>query len=270
MYLQGAHLTQWQPAGHDPVIFLSRKSEFAVGKPIRGGIPIAFPWFAADSKQDRIDGHPGPAHGFARIQEWTLESAQRSARGFALKLRLGPTQLSRAMGFADFLLTLDVSVAATLTMQLTVANRGAAPFSCEEAFHNYFDVMDVHETTVRGLESVAYVDKTDNMQRKPATGSPITFTGPVDRVYLDTEAPLTIQCGTQRRDIHIAKTNSRNTVVWNPGKALPDLGEWDWHEMACVETVNAAANARSVAPGESFTMGQAISVQRWNAKRQGR
>ena len=59
------------------------------------------------------------------------------------------------------------------------------------------------------------------------------------------------------------KKNSHTTVVFNPWKAMPDLAEWDWHEMLCVETVNAARNARTLAPGEEFTMGSLISVERW-------
>src|SRR5215471_21118914 len=70
LYLQGAHLTQWTPRGHLPVLFISPKSTFAAGKAIRGGVPIIFPWFGA-----RSDGQPGPAHGFARTSEWTLERA---------------------------------------------------------------------------------------------------------------------------------------------------------------------------------------------------
>ena len=269
MYLQGAHMTNWKPAGQEPVLFLSRQSEFAPGKPIRGGIPVAFPWFAADSKRDRVDGHPGPAHGFARLQEWTLESARQTERGVALKLSLGPTEMSRSMGFDHFLLTLEAFLGETLTMQLTVANQSAGPLAFEEAFHNYFHVVDVHEATVYGLQPTPYLDKTDNMQLKAASGAPILFSEPVDRVYLNTEAPLTIHDGAQRREIHIVKTNSLTTVVWNPGKALPDLGEWDWHEMVCVETVNAAANARTIGPGESFVMAERISVERWNAQKRG-
>ena len=60
VYLQGAHVTAWQPKGQQPAIFVSRKSDFLPGKPIRGGVPIAFPWFAA-----RHDGKTGPSHGFA-------------------------------------------------------------------------------------------------------------------------------------------------------------------------------------------------------------
>jgi glucose-6-phosphate 1-epimerase len=101
------------------------------------------------------------------------------------------------------------------------------------------------------------------MKQKPAAGMPIRFTGPTDRVYLDAAGPSVIHDGTQRRDIRIVKMHSRNTVVWNPGKALPDLGEWDWHEMVCVETAEVGVNARTLARGEVFTMGQRISVDAW-------
>lgn len=262
LYLQGAHLTHWKPACQDSVLFVSRKSEFAEGKPIRGGIPIAFPWFATDSKQDRVDGHPGPSHGFARLQEWELVEAKHVNDSVHLKLTLGPTAMSRSMGYGAFLLTLEVELGKELTMRLTVRNTGGGPMSFEEAFHTYYWIVDVHEVTVSGLEPTPYIDKIDNFKEKPAAGAPVRFTGPTDRVYLNTEVPLTIHDATQKREIHIVKTNSRNTVVWNPGKPMPDVGEWDWHEFCCVETVNAGANARTLAPGEEFTMGQRISVKR--------
>src|SRR5262249_52656925 len=76
LYLQGAHLTRWTPRGKRPVLFLSSQSLFAPGKAIRGGVPIIFPWFGA-----RADGSPGPAHGFARASDWTVESARECGDG---------------------------------------------------------------------------------------------------------------------------------------------------------------------------------------------
>src|ERR1700761_2053321 len=114
IYFQGAHLTAWQPTAQQPVIFLSRKSDFLPGKPIRGGIPIAFPWFAIDSKPDRIDGHPGPSHGFARLQEWTVDAVKQSSATVAVRLTLGSTAMSQSMGFDRFLLTMDISIGAEL------------------------------------------------------------------------------------------------------------------------------------------------------------
>jgi glucose-6-phosphate 1-epimerase len=261
LYLQGAQMVHWQPACQEKVLFLSRTSQFEAGKAIRGGIPISFPWFASDSKRDRIGGKPGPSHGFARLESWEVRKVRRLDRTVEVEFALGPTEMSRSMGYDDFLLTLDISVGKELETRLTVQNSGRSVFSFELAFHNYFSVVDVHEAAVSGLEQAAYIDKTDAMKEKSATGVPIRFTGPTDRVYLDVAAGSIIQDGTQRREIRIVKTNSRNTVVWNPGKALPDLGEWDWHEMVCVETANVGANARTLAAGESFTMGQRISVR---------
>jgi glucose-6-phosphate 1-epimerase len=260
LYLQGAHVTHWQPKGTEPLIFLRRKSDFAPGKPIRGGIPIVFPWFATDSKQDRIDGHPGPSHGFARIQDWTVESATRHGDAISLRLTLGPTDMSRSMGFDHFLLTLEMVFGATLEFTMTARNNAAAPLMFEEAFHAYFHVMDVHETTVSGLEPTAFIDKTDNFMLKPPAGSPIHFSSPTDRVYANTEAALTIHDALLHRELRVEKRNSHTTVVFNPYKAMADLGEWEWHEMVCVETANVGSNRVTVAPGASHQMGMHVSV----------
>jgi glucose-6-phosphate 1-epimerase len=48
LYLQGAHLTSWQPPGERPVLFTSPNSAISPGRAIRGGIPIIFPWFGAN------------------------------------------------------------------------------------------------------------------------------------------------------------------------------------------------------------------------------
>ena len=63
----GAHVWSWQPDGAAPVIWMSAKSWFSDGQPIRGGVPICFPWFGPGRTGDME-----PAHGFARITEWTL------------------------------------------------------------------------------------------------------------------------------------------------------------------------------------------------------
>ena len=266
LYLQGAHVTEWQPTGAEPVIFLSRQSEFGPGKAIRGGIPIVFPWFAGDRKLDRVNGQPGPSHGFARIQDWTLESATRHGDDIALRLALGPTAMSRSMGFDHFLLTLDAVFGAAFRLTFTVKNLAGAPLSFEEALHAYFRVVDVHEATVLGLEPTSYLDKTDGGALKPPSRKPIEFMGTVDRVYLDTSAACTIHDGAQRRDIHIEKVNSQNTVVFTPYHTMPDLGEWDWHEMVCVETANVGNHGPVLAPGASGSMGVHVTVTPWAAR----
>ena len=69
IYVQGAHVAAYTPSGGAPILFLSEASRFAPGLPIRGGIPLAFPWFA------RKAGEPAaPLHGLARLVPWTLEA----------------------------------------------------------------------------------------------------------------------------------------------------------------------------------------------------
>jgi glucose-6-phosphate 1-epimerase len=263
VYLQGAHLTHWQPSvdgsASQPVIFLSRKSDLAPGKAIRGGVPIAFPWFAV-----RHDGKAGPSHGFARIQDWTLAFAALAGEDLHLTLTLGPTELSRSLGYDQFRLAYQLTIGRSLTMQLTVANDADSPLVFEEALHTYYSVADIHEITLSGLEGVTYLDKTDKMQPKVQHGA-VTITGPTDRLYLNTVSTCLLHDRAAGRSISIAKTNSNTTVVWNPWESgtqkLPDMDPTEWHEFIAVETVNAAANSVTLAPGKTHTMQAHVSIE---------
>jgi glucose-6-phosphate 1-epimerase len=259
VYLQGAHLAHWQPAGQRSVLFLSRKSDFAPGKAIRGGVPIAFPWFAA-----RHDGKTGPSHGFARIQDWTLAFAAMAGDDLHLTFTLGPTELSRSLGYDHFHLVYELTIGRTLTMRLSVANDADAPLVFEEALHTYYSIADIHEASVTGLEGTTYLDKMEDMRETVQHGS-VAITGPTDRVYLNTAATCVLHDAGGRRRITVAKTNSNTTVIWNPWESgalkLPDLDPSEWHEFLAIETVNAAANAVTLAPGATHTMQAHISVE---------
>src|SRR5262245_38127435 len=86
VYLHGAHLTHYQPAGQEPVLFLSPQSRFDPEHAIRGGVPIVFPWFGARA------GHPSsPDHGFARLSEWGVDEVTRSGDGVSIALVLEPS-----------------------------------------------------------------------------------------------------------------------------------------------------------------------------------
>lgn len=254
IYLQGAHLAEWQPTGEPDVLYMSKKSDFAHGKPIRGGVPIAFPWFATDSKEDRFEGKPGPSHGFARIQDWNLGFAALSGEDLHLTFTLGPTELSRQMGFDRFRLAFELVIGRSLTMRLAVANEAEKPLEFEEALHTYFHVGDVRQIYVTGLEPTGYVDKTDNFCAKPAANAPLRFTQFTDRVYANTAATCVIHDETLGRTITIEKQNSNTTVVFNPWRELPDLGPDEWREFACVETVNAGPNKVTLAPRSTHVM----------------
>ncbi len=43
VYLHGAHVTHFQPRGEKPVLWVSERSLYAPGRPIRGGVPQSLP-----------------------------------------------------------------------------------------------------------------------------------------------------------------------------------------------------------------------------------
>lgn len=264
LYLQGAHLTQWQPAGEQPVLFLSERSGFEPGKAIRGGIPVIFPWFGAP---DTSPVHPpkgSASHGFARVWPWTLRFAALAGDELHLSLTLDHNERLHALGF-DFLpLGVDFILGRTLTVRLTAANAGKESFLLEEALHTYLRVGDIHRVSVEGLAGLEYLDKTDNFRRKTQEDPTLTFTAETDRPYLNTGSPVTLVDPVLGRRLRVVKGHSLTTVVWNPAAELtaklPDLAGDDWQHFACLETANAAENAVTLNPGQAHTMQMQLEV----------
>ena len=261
IYLQGAHVARWKPCGQRPVLFLSSKSLFTPGKAIRGGVPVIFPWFGP-----RGEGKPGPAHGFARISEWSLEGTKlRNDGDVEITLVLGPNDPARAYGYAEFALRFCVTVGANLQMELEVHNNGKEPFLCEEALHTYFAVGDVRQTSVSGLEGTLYIDKTDGFKRKQLGSEAVRIAKETDQVHLNTNATCVIHDPAWNRRLIVEKSGSETTVTWNPwidkAKGMSDMAPDEWREMICVETANAADNALSLPPGGSHKLTASIRLE---------
>ncbi len=263
VYLLGAHITSWTPegeAGGEDLLWLSQKSLWQPDKPIRGGIPICFPWFGP-----KKDDPSAPVHGFARTKQWNLDNIEQQNDAVTITLSLASDESTRKLWPADFLLRQRVSFGNSLTISLELTNTGTTPLTAEEALHTYFRVGDIQKVRITGLNNTTYIDKTDSMKEKPQQGD-ILITAETDRVYLNTTTPVTIEDPTKSRKISINKQNSKNTVIWNPwiakAKAMPDFGDEEWPHMLCVETCNVAQSAITLAPTQSRTMTATITVDR--------
>ncbi len=252
VYLHGAHVAHFAPTGREPLLFESARAYFEPGKPIRGGVPVIFPWFGSHR-----EGSAKPAHGFARIRPWALESASEGADGsVTLVLCLRPDEGTRVLwpeGGEAWVLRHRITVAAALTMEVEIENGNASSLRCEDVLHTYFKVGDVRDVEVRGLEETEYVTLIEDLPRKRQGAGPIRFTGETDRVYVNTEAGLTIADPVLHRRIIIEKTGSRSTVVWNPWIAksltMADFVPDEWPGMVCAETGNIGENALEIPPG---------------------
>jgi D-hexose-6-phosphate mutarotase len=260
LFLQGAHLATWQPVGHAPVLFLSDSSHFTRGKPIRGGVPVIFPWFGARA------GDPGaPPHGFVRSAAWLVEAIDIAPdQTITVVLRIADSETSRASWPHPFGLRYRVTIGATLQLELEVENCGAAPFTFEAALHTYLATSDVRHVLVTGLGETEFIDKVDGFTRKRQDSKPLTFAGETDRIFLDTEAACVVDDPGLHRRITIEKTGSASTVVWNPwqdkARALADFGDDEWPQMLCIETANAADNAITLGASAAHTMTVHLSL----------
>src|SRR3954465_14787903 len=165
IYLHGAHVTHFHPRGGKPLLFLSSKSHFDAGKPIRGGVPVIFPWFGPRDPNDKTS----PMHGFVRLQQWKVESVEPSAPpdgdGVKAVFAFDSTPETRQIWDHAFALRFTAIVARDLTMHLEVINRSDQPFSFAEALHTYFAVGDVRNVAVDGLGGADYLDKNQNHKR---------------------------------------------------------------------------------------------------------
>jgi D-hexose-6-phosphate mutarotase len=260
LFLQGAHVTEWQPAGHEPVIFLSEKSAFIPGKAIRGGVPIIFPWFGA-----RAGDPSAPQHGFARTEEWVLVSVDHEIDlGVSVVLRLADSVETKAHWSHPFTAEYRVTFGRILHMMLKIENRAASAVTFEDALHTYLAVSDVRNASVHGLKGTTYIDKVDGGARKALDHDPLRFSGETDRVFLNTTASIHLDDPGWQRRVTVEKFGSASTVVWNPwtekARWMPDFGDEEWQRMVCIETANAADDAVVVEPGAVHTLTTDIIV----------
>jgi glucose-6-phosphate 1-epimerase len=263
VYVQGAHLTDWQPKGQKPVLFLSAKSDLSPAKAIRGGVPVCFPWFGP-----RSDGKKGPSHGFARTEDWELKFAAIVGDAVRLTWVLGPNAVSRELGFDRFQVAYEMTIGEMLRLQMTVANDSGEPgmpLVFEEALHTYFAVADAEQVEIDGLGETSYLDKVDGMQQKIQRAGALRLTDRTDRVYLNTTATCALRDEAGGRKIMVEKMGSHSTVVWNPWAELTatmsDMEPEGWRGMTCIETANVGESAKTLAPGETHTMRATISVE---------
>ncbi len=255
LYLHGAHLTHFQIKDQPPLLFMSRLSRFKEDAPIRGGIPVIFPWFGPREGE--------AAHGFARIQPWELREISQLNDG-GLVLRLGLPDSPAAALFPKFSAEYRLTFSRDLGAELIVTNDSQdRDFTFENCLHTYFQVGDITAVSVTGLKGADYIDKADNFTRKTERAEHLKIAQEVNSIYLNTPAPVEIHDSKLQRRIRIEKSGSLSTVVWNPwadqAQEVPDFGNEEYKDMLCVEAGNVGENKITLPAGKTASLKIQIS-----------
>ena len=258
--LYGGQVLAFHPRGHEPVLWQSDHCTHEIGKAIRGGIPICWPWFG---------GHPTaknkPAHGFARTSCWQVLST-KSIDSVSTQIQLGikSSKVTKALWPHQFDLGMIVSVGKQLVVKLIVQNTGTEAFTTTGALHSYFNVSDITAVSIHGLDGVSYLDLLDPEELKEQKG-PIRINAEIDRTYVDTTSTCAIKDPGFNREITISKKGSKSTVVWNPwitkAKRMKDFGNDEYLHMVCVETTNAHTDFVTVPANQKHSLQTTISVE---------
>ncbi len=246
VYLHGAHLTSWIPAGGEERLFLSQKAQFGPGSSIRGGVPVIFPQFA--------DQGPLPKHGFARRVDWEFLDGEKGAGSVSAAFLLRETPETLQIWPHAFLAGLLVTLSSReIEINLTITNTDAAPFTFTAALHTYLKVTEIRDVYLDGLGGHRYLDSSDGGAEKIQDDKYLLFEGAMDRIYPDVLGGVDLH----ERNLHlrIQSEGLRDLVVWNPwlegGEALADLEARGYRGMLCVESA-AICHPITLEPGQSW------------------
>ena len=263
IFLQGAQLSEYGLKGQAPTLWLSPECNYLPGQPLRGGIPICWPWFGdlnrnCESVSRQIDDPNAPTHGFARHRNWQLTdieipSPEQTRLLLTLNIKTGEEPL---WPFASQL-QLQVDVGQVLDIQLTTINCDQRPFSFSAALHSYFNISDIDNISLDGLAEKPYTDAQDNWQLKQQQGS-LRIDQEVDRIYQQLDQAIVLTDTGHQRSTEVTSQGSHSAIIWNPwiekSKRLSCFSEDAYQQMLCIETANAQEDYIELQAGQSHSL----------------
>lgn len=262
--LYGGQVLSFKPSGHRDVLWLSEQASYQMGKAIRGGIPLCWPWFGANDKQSQyLTENPNTAlkpvnHGFARQLPWHITSIDADESGVTLVLVLSGDKQHPLWPNA-YTLTQTLFFGKNLKQTLTMSNDSLEDAQYSAALHSYFTVSNPGNVSIDALTGVRYSDKlTGNSSTQQEA---VSCVGEIDREYHSSEKMTVIDNHWQRK-IDIISSNCQQWVLWNPGTELAntmaDIHPQGEQEYVCLEAAN--TSWKIIPAGETVVISQEITV----------
>lgn len=253
----GAHITSYQRNG-DERLFLSQKAVMDGTKPIRGGIPICWPWFG--QLHPDIAKH-GIAHGLVRNQLWRVTARVTSDTFDSVTLQ--PYDTSHSLWPNGLTCQLKITLSDHLAVELITQNVGNTVSEFTGALHTYFAVDDITKVHLTGFGAPhQYLNQLDG-QHYPTPTDAYIFYCETDRVHMSALSETTIHSnfgGNSEKQTQIAHAGHDSLVVWNPwiDKAanMSDLDNAEYQKFVCIET--AVTQGVTLQPNDTHILKQMI------------
>lgn len=250
--LFGGHVLSFIPK-HDnrERLWLSNNAIFDGKKPIRGGVPVCWPWFSDAHNQDRSDL---PSHGYLRTQKWSIINTSYEPSKTTIKL---VPESHQGPGWqVNTPVSLIIEIGKTLKIALQTVNMHDEPVALNCALHTYFNIANIETVKLSGL-SGKYRDKTKDWASFD-TPADYVFNQETDRVHLD--QPEQIDITDNHLHTKVLSSGHDSIVVWNPwaqnSRNMNDMEDLGYQKMVCVET--ALTQEYSLLPGETHQLIQEI------------
>lgn len=266
--LYGGQLLDFKPHDQDEsVIWLSDKAVYKSNHAIRGGVPVCWPWFGAFDNS-LLAENSLPAHGYARTSRWNIQSTLSLLNGgteLVLQMPCNAVcqQYRSLQPLFNCDLSLRITVAKALKIELITKNNSQHPVALSEALHTYLNVSNIHNITVQGLEHLAYEDKVSN-SRFTLQEKKLRMTNETDSVFIDTSGTVQLCDPGFSRQISISKENSLSTIIWNPwqekSSLMVDMSDKSWLTMICIESANVLNNKIVLEAGQIHYLSTLITV----------
>lgn len=245
--LQGAHVLSFTPAGGQDLLWISPRSVFNAGEPIRGGIPLCLPWFGPYHDGSMV-------HGFARLRAWELTDIKELDNGtHSVELTLNHSPLVGERWPHAFEFRLLLIAGTRLDITLSITHLGNVPAVLSAAMHSYFAVAGVNNCRITGLDGCVRIDSTTPDKLRSVQSGPVTLSDAYNSIFLDVPAEQTLSSGESMVSVI---SDAPAAVVWNPGMAgltIGDIGD-AWPGFVCLERGLVADHAKTFAPGETHAI----------------
>jgi len=215
---------------------------------IRGGIPLCWPRFGSlDSSL--------PQHGFARTEMFELvEVIEKDAATTEILMRFSDSHATRQIWDYKFVLEVKITLTQELKIELTTTNKDTKEMMLTQALHTYFNITDISNITIKGLEEKPYLDTLTNEQRSDKNS--ITVDKEIDRVYQEVDRDIILI--DIKKEIKLHTEGSSSVIVWNPWiekcSKMSYMNKDAYKEFICIESANAFDDFKMLKSQKSHTL----------------